>query len=111
MRALILLKKARKLLAKPESWCKGEFAKTRVKEACAPSDYRATSWCLSGAIFNAQKSLECFSTEAYDVCQQELSKPFRNVVTFNDHPTTTHRKILRFLDRVIKKLEKMKAKR
>lgn len=42
--------KAHELLAKPESWIRGNWALDVVGRAVSPDDRHAVCWCLAGAL-------------------------------------------------------------
>ncbi len=102
MKILTILRRARKLLSKPERWGKGQFAVTADGLVCDALGRNATKFCMIGAIVRANKRDDKNSDDAIDLLeflrQQKLS-------AWNDAPRRTHAQVLRLLDRGIARAE------
>ena len=80
------------LLATPDRWTKGYWARTENGAETSPRDPNAVCWCLSGAV------TKCYEDDRISEIWLRLrSKLGKNPVTFNDDPATTHEDVLRVL--------------
>lgn len=129
------LKAVRRLLRANKRWTKHAWARRpttdlqtgRVRhcvQMCTTSDPLAECWCLDGAIEKvlyysgpSQTDTDHFVAAApredavNDAIKAALPKWANNYIpAFNDNTRTTHEKLLRFLDRVIKRAEKEASK-
>ena len=107
-----ILVAARRKIAKPENWCKGEWAVNRygveidaiVYPALAGDAY--CSFCLTAAVMSASVN---YNDNARLFAKQKLrDQLFGNfhssLVKFNDHQTTEHSDVIGCLDRAIESL-------
>lgn len=95
-----LLKRARKILAKPERWTKGTYARDRYGEPVSLFYSVAESFCLLGALERADTDNGTMYLAGRDFLNAFLGG---NAHTFNDRRTTEHRDILGLLDGAIEK--------
>ncbi len=123
---LALLEEAKKLLAVPEHWTKGAYARLPDGESTHSWDSNATCFCLTGAIRHAwsklnglygkpgitgteYEDLETFEelNAAYEclVGDEVKNKPHAFledlVVSFNDKHALTHAEVIKRLDHAI----------
>jgi hypothetical protein len=95
------LKRARKLISKPERWTKGHSARdANGNKIYAVHSPDAVSFCVVGAIDRSQPR------GAYDFA---ATAAFRyrmdSVAAWNDRTSTTHEMVLARFDRTIARLE------
>lgn len=95
------LEAARKLIEKPENWCKG--AEARDADGNRVSDYstKAVSYCALGAISRATKGRG--ATRRYSAAWSALERAtvVGSIAAYNDAPRRTHKQILKLFDRAI----------
>jgi hypothetical protein len=97
------LRAARKLIEKPENWCKGAYARNSSGEATSSGSDDATCWCISGAlkrVAGCNGYLDCVR-EAVLAALGDGKTETHKVPNFNDHPDTTHPMVLDLFDRAI----------
>lgn len=114
MKATDFLKTARDLIADPERWTKGAYARHRDGELCAIEDKGACQWCAIGALFwatdvadtdEADEEIEDISTERfamgmlYDATCALGARG--GVAEFNDAPERTHEEVMALYDKAI----------
>ena len=109
-----LLRKARSIIEDPKRWCKKTNAADVSGKPCHPSSNRALRFCLYGAVDRAgtpeghadivrAHTVACnaltdiIGREKYDDGFAKYTGP----AGFNDDPKTTHRDILKLIDRAI----------
>lgn len=90
---------ARKLIAKPEHWCKGALAKTKYRKVTVPDSKSAVRWCAVGAIEFASLGVERRFEAAVRRLEFEISDDPLSV--WNDWHT--HADVLELFDRAIKR--------
>ncbi len=97
-----VLVQARKLIERPERWTKGNFAKDAHQYAVYPESHRAACWCAHGATIKASAEDWAKHASAIAALRNALTAGWaRNIVSFNDDPSTTHADILALFDRAI----------
>ncbi|MDA9009550.1 hypothetical protein N9K16_06295, partial [Alphaproteobacteria bacterium] len=89
------------VLAKPENWTRGFFARSSPSlltnhNMCSAVSEKAVCWCLSGAHFRVKRTTT--ATSGWYFMDERTPKPFRHVAEFNDDPSTTFEGIHAFLD-------------
>ncbi|MEE9481805.1 hypothetical protein [Methylobacterium ajmalii] len=105
-----ILNKMESLLAKPEAWTQGVWARDKNGEPIEPTSDGATCFCLHGARRRAVWARREMDTALDDAIRDRLSaaavtlfpdraigskdRPGHKVVGFNDHPDTTHADVL-----------------
>lgn len=105
-----VLKAARKLIDHPSKWTKQALARAskRGRQVVSGSG-EARCFCSVGALSVATEDytlhgrLFVAARRAIDKVAYENSG--RSVISFNDHPTTRHRDIMRLFDKAIARLE------
>lgn len=118
MKVKTVLKKVRKIIAKPEDWTKGVLARNRHHRHVDVKSINASSFCLYGAIhrvmylhnpasYKKSRRIEIVNTAGY--LKEQIGKVFKkgrwDPVAFNDSPKTKHEKVLRLLDKAIENCE------
>ena len=103
-----VLKKARSLISKEESWVKNYTAKDEFGHAIPPINDSAVCWCASGAIDRAAYlSDEANHSIIYANCLRFMkihgSWGYYTLSIYNDDPVTTHGDILSLFDKAIEK--------
>ena len=101
------LRAARKLIEKPENWCKGQNARNAAGEKVLACSVDATRWCIVGAMRNVGATFDGPQRKAYQALLDVLdpTASLRVVPDFNDHPDTTHAMVLDLFDRAIAMVE------
>lgn len=89
------LKALRKLLAVKKRWTQDTFARTQGGRPCEPLSKKAASYCLYGGcervgIYNPHSLFEFL---------------IEGIANFNDDPKTTHKDVLRVLDKAVQLCE------
>ncbi len=102
-RVISVLKKARRLISKPERWTKDHDAVDVWGCPCNPLDVNAASYCAIGATSRAAETYG----EAIDLAaDMALRHGLRTSVdVWNDRPHRTHAEVLARFDRTIARLE------
>lgn len=85
--------KVEALLAKPEAWAKGQYARDRNGYECSATNDKAVCWCIEGAAMRVHSHASVIPL--MDGVGE--SRGYDGVVDFNDDPKTTHADILAFL--------------
>jgi len=114
----IIMQKARDLLADPDKWTKGSFARTAEGDRVGFSDPEATCWCLMGALNVAigervaelkrlttedvwpevnEKADEYFN-DVTRILHSTTQNLFNSLVEFNDNDFTCHADVINVLD-------------
>lgn len=104
-----ILRKARELLSKPESWTQRAFARDAEGNFAHVYSDRAACYCLLAALRRANPDPEKEGFLAARVRLQGLIDgryhQFANVVEYNDAPERTHADVLALLDKAIEEAE------
>lgn len=89
--------KAHELLATPDKWTKGTYAKTATGKAVPAKDPNAVCWCIYGALIKCYRDDEDRYVEAANKIQDVLLLRYNNpdIVPFNDR--RTHEEVLAVL--------------
>jgi len=107
MKTITALKRARKLLEKPERWTQDSPARDKDGFICDSSDRHAVSFCAIGSVakfVHKYSEVAALAEKALESC---LPKGWGFVSSYNDHPRRTHKQILALFDRAIRKLERV----
>jgi hypothetical protein len=95
-----VLRKARELIATPDTWIRGDYARDVYGESVSASSYTACRWCSSGAISKARgPDGPPVSKYLKDVIGG------RNVAGWNDDEDRTHAEVLAAFDEAIRRAE------
>ncbi len=111
MTPLEILRGARELLAKPERWTKGTWARANTVPVLAENS-EADCFCLVAAILRAAGSWAAAREALPVLADMVRTAPahagmlMAPIVCFSDDPNATHADILALLDRGIAELEK-----
>lgn len=107
-----ILRKAKKLIEKPEKWCTGQY-------------FSQGSMCSVGAVIKAsgqsrkefdvcrldvQQAEETLNKATMQVVNNTCSESFGCVVDYNDAPRRSHKQIMKLFDIAIKIAEKQELK-
>lgn len=102
------LKQARRLIAE-KGWTQDTYARDANGERVDEDSRQATCFCIYGAVKRAkpqwlveQDTMDCLDDLAAGITG------FRNIVGFNDRPTTTREDVLAALDQAIEVAEVMR---
>lgn len=112
MSALDILIGARALIAEPEHWTKGSFAKDSQGVECNVRATAAYCWCAEGAI--AKASIESASGltdrgQAFNALERTtLHWETHSIACFNDDPNTTHAMVIDAFDLTIAHVKRSK---
>lgn len=98
---LKILRDARELLAKPNGWIQGSFARNKYGVATLIESSTACSFCAWGAVRRASLLNGHDVPVEYDV----TGIPDTNFINFNDQPGRTKEEVLDYFDEIIKKVE------
>lgn len=102
MKPVTILKRARKLIEKPERWIQGPYARTRDGVSTFGSDPAACAFCMAGAIQRVTNS-----TDGDDAAETFLDRATRDgLYAFNEKPGRKHAQVLRAFDKAIALAEK-----
>lgn len=107
MSAVETLTKVRELLASPERWTQGFFARDSAGTICNFADANAACWCLSGALARVLPEDTDEHEERYDAAGEYLQAalPERSrtagYIAWQDKPQRTHAEVLALVDRAI----------
>ena len=101
------LKKARKLIEKPENWCQGAFARDGRGAATDVGSRDACRWCARGAIRENTRDNWMLESLAFEALVLAVPKgtSMNSPVLFNDEPGRKHAAVLRLFDKALAKLE------
>lgn len=92
------LQKMRKVLEKPEAWCKRAPALNYLDNVVDPQSPLACRFCLDGALRRVTRVHEIRADVRIYLDRQLNGRGF---ISFNDDDYTTHEDVLNFLDRAI----------
>jgi len=96
-----VLIKARAVLAKPEAWTRGWYARAADGRKVPANSEAATCWCMAGAVKRAAgpDATEALLNGAEFALARETRTKYLD--TFNDNPRHSHADILRVFDRAL----------
>ena len=95
-----LLRDARALIATPERWTQGTFARDAAGRRTYTWADDACRWCAFGAVIaSAGKDNDPLVDPAVALLSKAVG--WRDLTLWNDYPNRTHRDILAGLDRAI----------
>lgn len=89
------LERARALLAKPNGWTRGWYAKTQKNNEANPRSRAAVSFCVLGACDRVGASTQILS-------EIVIPKRANTLPDWNDHPDRTQEQVLALFDKAIK---------
>jgi hypothetical protein len=102
--------KPSEILARPENWCKGDYAQTLEGKQLLADTSDAVRFCIAGACNRASRGLspvEWHTSHAPKVLKlrtlikerysDRLMTGSPTIPSFNDHPQTTHEEVLALL--------------
>lgn len=90
MKTSKVLLKAMDVIATPDKWTKGSFARDINQNSTSADEPDAACWCALGAIQKATKN----SKASADASLYLVSVVETNVPIFNDYLSTTHDKVM-----------------
>ena len=93
-----LLMDAKKLIAKPENWTKGTYARSAGNSSIEIFSPRARKFCSIGALFRAVGKFDLCGHHAPRLLRKCLGQ---SIGAFNDAPETTHPMIMRLFNKAI----------
>lgn len=100
MKTSTILKRAKKIIAKPEKWIQGTHATNRYGLTVDPDSSSARCFCAAGAVFKVTGMLGASGAmDALGMAATGQQKGFP--VAYNDHPNRRHSQILAWFDRAI----------
>lgn len=99
MKASEVLIKAKAVIADPEHWTKGAYAKREDGTVIVPTAHSAHCFCALGAVRRVEKSRGVLYSEVGNYLNMAAAMP---VDQFNDSEFTTHPMILGVFDDAIK---------
>lgn len=91
---LIKLMKIKELLAKPENWTKGNFAKDKLGFVVPVNSKEAVCWCLAGAIN------KCYLNNDFNILTLLNNNDIYHIPSWNDAPERTHAEVLALVERL-----------
>lgn len=107
MKPLTILKKARKLIEKPERWCQNAYFRNKDEVPCNMDE--AVSFCAVGAIrkVTGWSGDGCEGQDEAFAAARALDAATKggDIVSYNDRSFRRHAQILAVYDRAIRKLE------
>jgi hypothetical protein len=118
MSTLDILKRAREILSKPESWIKGAFAADKNGLAVGACGLDACSWCAEGALKEASAQLgngrylpisvfQSLEAQIPEEIQNHARKNAKSLIPFyNDAEERTHEEVMAWFDKAIQAEEK-----
>lgn len=98
---LRILTTARQLLAMPNAWTQGAFARDKDGEPCPDTGNDATCFCMWGAVRHARYQLRL---EALGTLETVRGLCGGNIPEWNDKPGRTQAEVLSLLDKAVAKL-------
>jgi hypothetical protein len=104
------LKKARRLISKPDKWCKKTAAKNKAGNCVSELSDSAYSFCILGAFSRTSPDGSSYHGAINNFIAaniKALTYPNKiGVEDFNDRPDRTHDEVLKAMDRAVKLAEK-----
>ena len=101
-----LLMDAKALIAKPENWCKGTFAKSAKGRPVPIDSAKACRFCAYGAVLHAEGKTYAGPPRQADMLLDTLT--LGGLVHFNDAPTTTHPMVMRLFNKAIRRAKEQR---
>ena len=96
-----VLQKARDLIATPDNWTQGEYARDGHGHATRPRNSRAVCWCSSGAIMKVM-DVDYSPDDALAVLHQAGGFQWdMNIPKWNDSMNRKHSEVLALFDAAI----------
>lgn len=96
------LRAARKLIERPENWCKGLNAADESGRFVPSRSKCAVRWCTVGALRAASGlGAHAIRSPAAEALVKAVPDHYTGPINFNDHPDTTHPMVLDLFDRAI----------
>jgi len=87
--------KIRELLATPENWTQGVYARNSGQWPCSVRDIDACCWCLHGA------AVYCYQKIAERLfILEKIGAEVKNISAYNDAPDRTHAEILALVEKL-----------
>lgn len=114
---LTVLEYARNLIASPQNWTRGEYARDVDGSGVCAADPNAICFCSVGAVQRATSDVVGdlshedalrLETSSIDILSEATSRDpgghqfYGSIADFNDSRTTTHEDVLRAFDHAIK---------
>jgi hypothetical protein len=104
------LKKARRLISKPEKWCKKTAAKNKEGGCVSELSNSAYSFCILGAFSRTSPDTQSYNSAINNFIAaniKSLTYPNKiGVEDFNDRPERKHSEVLKAMDKAVKLAEK-----
>ncbi len=97
-----ILKKARRVIARPEKWTKGVAARDKNGRECAPFAKEARCFCAIGAV--ERVAMPDYGAVRDAISALDAATRWKGTAEYNDSPRRTHAQILALFDRAIAKL-------
>lgn len=91
--------KAKELLAKPEAWTKGAYARDAEGQNVHAEDEEAVSFCLDGALRRCYVACSEAYYQANERILDAIPEGFFTPISFNDFHRTTHADVLALLEK------------
>lgn len=92
---------ARKLVATPEQWIKGSFARNLQGKDVGTFDHYAKSFCMLGALYATCRNEDSHDAEMCLLAQVRKSSSFGSISGYNDSTARTHADVLGVYDAAI----------
>lgn len=100
--AVEILKAARAVIEKPESWTKGYYAKAEDRTWTISNGPKAVCFCSIGAIEKATGKVHYGGGWPFEAeYMLRRAADVSNIADFNDAPERTHEEVLAIFDRAI----------
>ncbi len=113
MKPSTILKRAKKIILSPKRWTKGADAKDRHGFEVSARDKTARCFCAGGACERAAPAeLEIWDDKFNDVLGhlRATNNGRFDVSIYNDNKRRTHKQVLNWFDRAIKRALKVEAR-
>lgn len=96
--------KMKELLAKPEAWTQGLYARDSAGRSASPHGDMTVCWCLIGALlrtYNPMKKLLASTPEAEEI-ERRIADEIHSVdiADWNDSPDRTHAEVLALCEKL-----------
>jgi len=83
--------KMKKLLANPDAWTQGKYARDAYGKEVHVDSPKATCWCLEGAF------IKCYPRNNRKIFKKLVNK-IQFIVNWNDAPERTHQDVINVLN-------------